>query len=70
MAEPTEQERLALLEMWATAKADLEKERAKEPAPPIRYPIGFGGACPCCGYCPHCGRGGYVMPRFFYHQNS
>ena len=22
--------------------------------------------CPCCGYCPHCGRGGYQSQRPWY----
>jgi hypothetical protein len=25
-------------------------------------PIHVGGTCPACGYCRHCGRGGYVAP--------
>ena len=25
----------------------------------------YQSACPACGYCPHCGRSGYMQPQFW-----
>ena len=32
-------------------------------APPVTYlPVPPQCPCPCCNYCPHCGRSGYSYP--------
>ena len=44
-----------------TAKSSKQASTVT-PSTTVPMPQGFGeytyGACPCCGYCPHCGRGG------------
>lgn len=58
MAEPTEEERQAMLDLWTRMNEAREKEKSTVQFVPV-YPVYPGGGCPCCGYCPHCGRGGH-----------
>jgi hypothetical protein len=69
MNQMSEEERQRWLEFMAAATAEKD-QRFKQPQPiptQIRYPIGYGGACPHCGYCPHCGRGGTqpLYPHYY-----